>query len=694
MTSRVRPTLRLVPLVEISDDTFADLRLDMQSQTLGAFLDALPCLSMDPIDAEAVQQPLSAFAVRRAVAGVAELLYRPASLRVRAVAGGGGVEAAASDGGGEVAGAMGAGATDAGATDVDATAPTSATDGSGRPLRLSEVEAVALAYGAEIDKIGSFLAAGLSVLVYCDKLSVRHLWGPIVRRANVILEGRRARDSSLLLLEALEVKAPDDAGPLGGGIRQRQLRRLRELVEVAKPGHLIVLPHLDLLGAGERNPGNEARELAELLYEAPEQLVLAFVDPSMELPDVLSDRFAVRLSVTGVPREVTGVDGKAALLGDRLVTVDEAALFDGFDARDLFKNVAGLNPLRLRDAIAYAVRDAESRGHTGEKPAKVADLYESIRGFKAQTAEQFEVPRVTFLDIGGYEHAKGLLAEALALMGRGSFRLPDDKLRRELVPKGFLLYGPPGTGKTLFAKAVANQMNATIRVVSGPEVTDKYVGESERKVRAIFADARRNAPAVIVFDEFDAIAAKRTGRDDGGSRAGNALVAQILTEMDGFRPDVPMLVIGTTNRLELIDEALLRPSRFKPIPIPLPDEAARRHIADIHAKHFKVEVTPELLDCLAHATYGFNGDQIRSLFRDACVGLYCRATPEEPTPRRMGELVGRIRAQLAEQRLQAATHGGGQERSAQAAVPAQAASRRQGEMGRVRVSDPSAMVEL
>ena len=80
-----------------------------------------------------------------------------------------------------------------------------------------------------------------------------------------------------------------------------------------------------------------------------------------------------------------------------------------------------------------------------------------------------------------------------------------------LSPRGFLLYGPPGTGKTLFAKAIANQLNATIRVVSGPEVTDMYVGESERKLRELFAEARRNAPAVLVFDEFDSIAARRTG---------------------------------------------------------------------------------------------------------------------------------------------------------------------------------------
>ena len=178
--------------------------------------------------------------------------------------------------------------------------------------------------------------------------------------------------------------------------------------------------------------------------------------------------------------------------------------------------------------------------------------------------------------------------------------------------------------------------------MSGPEVTDKYVGESERKMRELFAEARRNAPSVVVFDEFDSIAAKRTGRDDGGSRAGNAVVAQLLTELDGFRPEIPVLIIGTTNRLDLIDEALLRPSRFRPIQIGPPELDARREIAKYHAKHFGVAVSAELLDKIAEATDQFSGDDIRSLFRDARAGeLTGKKVPASPY--RLGELVGQLR---------------------------------------------------
>ena len=174
----------------------------------------------------------------------------------------------------------------------------------------------------------------------------------------------------------------------------------------------------------------------------------------------------------------------------------------------------------------------------------------------------FEVTDVTMDDIGGYQEVKDEIEDALQIMsGLGKIPEKDRKLQSELMPRGFIFFGPPGTGKTLFAKAIANRLNATIMVVSGPEVTDKYVGEGERKIRELFASARRNAPSVLVFDEFDAIAGRRTERDDGGSRAGNAMVAQLLTELDGFREDVPYLVIGTTNQLRLIDPAMLRPEQ-------------------------------------------------------------------------------------------------------------------------------------
>ena len=136
-------------------------------------------------------------------------------------------------------------------------------------------------------------------------------------------------------------------------------------------------------------------------------------------------------------------------------------------------------------------------------------------------------------------------------------------------------------------------------MISGPEIMDKYVGESENKLRRIFASARRNAPAVVFFDEFDSIAAQRSNYSDGGARANNAVVAQLLTELDGFRQDQTVLVIGTTNRIDIIDEALLRPSRFRPMEIGRPDADARRRVAQIHAQSFGVDTVMKDLCALA-----------------------------------------------------------------------------------------------
>jgi transitional endoplasmic reticulum ATPase len=284
---------------------------------------------------------------------------------------------------------------------------------------------------------------------------------------------------------------------------------------------------------------------------------------------------------------------------------------------------------------------------TGEKPP-FRKLVAELQLFKAKTSNSFVVPDVGFGAIGGYDDVKAELLAALDIIN-GSGDLPDD-LRNELVPRGFIFHGPPGTGKTLFAKAAASRLGATIIVVSGPEVTDKYVGESERKIRRLFAEARRNAPSVVVFDEFDSIAVSRTGGDDGGSRAGNAIVAQLLTELDGFRPEVPVLIIGTTNRLDLIDEALLRPSRFRPIHIGLPELEARRAIAAHHADHFGVRVDDDLLDAIAAATDRLSGDDIRSLFRDARAGEHVGArVPADAY--RLGELVGQLRLGKQERQL-------------------------------------------
>lgn len=611
--SRIK--LRVFPLGD--PRAFRAAQEDAGVRTLRELLERAPAVSLDPILPEYMFRALPAFDIQVEAGGP---LHAPPGL---------------------VLGLRPHNGTGAGERPAPAPGAPSPSDGAaaGKPAHahpdeLQDGTATRLAYGREIDDVAGVLRAGLSVLVFCDKLVVEHLWQDMVRRS--------AQEAQLL-------HVPDDeSGPLARTLRQRQLAQLTALTRTLKHGQVLVIPHLDLLaGGGDNNLSAEAREVVDVLYGASGCLLLAFADRSIGIPEVLAARFAARVQIAGLARTVRGPDALELPAGTALVTAGEAARFKGFDPEGLYKNIAGMNPVRLRQAIQYAVREHGGGGQVG-----VERLYQAIRAFKAKTSANFEVPDVSFDDIGGYDDVKAGLQRALELM-KYSFDLPHPKLQRELIPRGFIFHGPPGTGKTLFAKAIANSFNATIQVVSGPEVTDMYVGESERKVREIFAEARRNAPAVVVFDEFDSIASRRSGRDDGGSRAGNALVAQILTEMDGFRPDVPMLVIGTTNRLDIIDEALLRPSRFQPVAIGLPDRSARRAIARVHAAHFGIPIGDALLEILTAATDGFNGDEIRSLFREACVGKFCQRPPLEPDAHRLGQLVGRVR-ETREQRAKAA----------------------------------------
>lgn len=501
-----------------------------------------------------------------------------------------------------------------------------------RPETIGEGPATRIAYDAYIREAASFLRAGLSVLVSCEKIVVPHVAEHIVRAG-----GKEPRVLQVPVAPEDKAEPPIDMRQQLGNtsLRQRLLAQLRDVLEDIAPGQVLVITQLDLLGGGsDAALANETRDLVDLLYGAESCVLLGFSDPSLTLPEVLAARFAVRLAFEGSPRAVPHPkDGSHQPIERVLVTVAEAERFAGLDETDLYKYVAGLNPVRLRQAIRYAYEETEGRDEV-----TVKDLQDKIRKFKAQASNSFEIPTVSFDDIGGYGDVKAEIERALDVMSAAR-SLPEEyrEVRGELIPRGFIFHGEPGTGKTLFAKAIANSMEATIQVVSGPEVTNKYVGESERKIRELFAEARRNAPAVIVFDEFDSIAASRSSSDEGGSRAGNAMVAQILTEMDGFRPDVQMLVIGTTNRLEIIDRALMRPSRFQSFHIGLPDAEARRGIIEVHSKRFDIDVTG-LLDPLVVATREWNGDEIRALFRDAFVGRWREHIDADAE--RLGQLVG------------------------------------------------------
>ncbi|MEK6865156.1 MAG: AAA family ATPase, partial [Thermoproteota archaeon] len=188
---------------------------------------------------------------------------------------------------------------------------------------------------------------------------------------------------------------------------------------------------------------------------------------------------------------------------------------------------------------------------------------------------QVQIPNVNWEDVGGLDELKEELREAVEwpIKHKEAFEYVDVE-----APKGILLYGPPGTGKTMIAKALATMTDSNFISIKGPELLSKWVGESEKGVREIFRKARQAAPCIIFLDEVDALVPRR-GSGDSGSHVTENVVSQILTEIDGLEELHNVLIIGATNRLDIVDEALLRPGRFdRIIEVPNPDSKGREQI--------------------------------------------------------------------------------------------------------------------
>ncbi|MFQ3285911.1 ATP-binding protein, partial [Natronomonas sp.] len=219
-------------------------------------------------------------------------------------------------------------------------------------------------------------------------------------------------------------------------------------------------------------------------------------------------------------------------------------------------------------------------------------------------------PETTFDDVGGLAEAKRVLTEAVEwpLAYSALFEATNTD-----PPSGILLHGPPGTGKTLLARALAGESAVNFVSVAGPELLDKYVGESEKAVREVFDRARQAAPSIVFFDEIDALAGVR-GND---SEATERVVSQLLAELDGLAATPNVVVVAATNRMESLDPALLRPGRLEShVEVPTPDQAARREILAVHAADKPLGEDIDL-DAVADRTDGLSGAELESVVREA-----------------------------------------------------------------------------
>jgi transitional endoplasmic reticulum ATPase len=246
------------------------------------------------------------------------------------------------------------------------------------------------------------------------------------------------------------------------------------------------------------------------------------------------------------------------------------------------------------------------------------DFEDALKDVQPSALREVHVqrPNITWDQIGGLNEVKSELAEAIEwpLKYADLFDEADVK-----PPKGLLLYGPPGTGKTMIAKAVAATSEANFISVKGPELISKWVGESEKAIRETFRKARQASPCVIFFDELDAVAPRRGG-SEGDSHVTERVISQMLTELDGLEDLKGVVVIGASNRPDIIDEALLRPGRFDRIlEVPVPDKESRREILKIHTSKKPLDHDTVNIDKLVELTEGYTGADIAAMVNAAAM---------------------------------------------------------------------------
>ena len=337
------------------------------------------------------------------------------------------------------------------------------------------------------------------------------------------------------------------------------------------------------------------------------------IDPALRRPG----RFDRELEI-GVPDregrlEILQIHTRGMPLAEDVNLEKLADISHGFVGADLqsLSKEAGMRSLRrILPSIDLSSESIPS-GTLRKIIVTMNDFMDVIKEMEPSAMREVfvEVPDISWDDIGGLESIKQEMQEAVEwpLKYQGIFTFAD-----AMPPKGILLYGPPGTGKTLMAKAAANESEANFISIKGPELLSKWVGESEKGVREIFRKARQAAPCIIFFDEIDAIAPKRGG-DFGDSHVTERLISQLLTELDGLEILTNVVVIGATNRPDIVDAALLRPGRFdRLLYVPPPDRESRIQILKIHLKKKPLDKSVDI-ERLADQTDGYTGADIASL---------------------------------------------------------------------------------
>ena len=416
-------------------------------------------------------------------------------------------------------------------------------------------------------------------------------YGESEERLREIFKQAEENTPSIIFIDEIDSIAPK-RDEVTGEVEKRIVSQLLTLMDGMKSrGKVVVIAATnrpDSIDPALRRPGRFDREI------------------EIGIPDDEGRLEILQIHTRGMP-----VDEKVDLKQFARITHG----FVGADLESLSKEAAMKSLRRILPDI-----DLQQEKISGEILQKIKisedDFREALKEVRPSALREVlvQIPNVTWDDVGGLDVLKDELKEAVEwpLKHKEAFDYVD-----VVTPKGILLHGPPGTGKTMIAKALAKMTESNFIAVKGPELLSKWVGESEKGVREIFRKARQAAPCIIFFDEIDALVPRRGGGDS--SHVSENVVSQILTEIDGLEELNDVLIIGATNRLDIVDEALLRPGRFdRIIEVPKPDAKGRKHILEIHTKKKPLDSKVDLVK-LVELTDGFTGAELASVCNRAAI---------------------------------------------------------------------------
>ncbi|VVB61280.1 VCP-like ATPase [uncultured archaeon] len=413
------------------------------------------------------------------------------------------------------------------------------------------------------------------------------------------------------------------------GETEKKIRDLFEQAEENAPT-IIFIDELDAFAPKRGEVNNYDQFVAQLLAsmdgmkDRGQVIVIAAtnkvdaIDPAMRRPG----RFDREIEI-GVPdrdgrKEILQIHTRNVPLGKDVDLNNIADITHGYVGADLSALVkeAAMSALRVKVLPKINMKDETIDPKLLETlSVGMEDFKEALKYVEPSAMREIsiDVPKVSWNDVGGLEKIKQYLKE----MVEWPLKKPEAFAKMGITPpKGILLYGLPGTGKTLLAKAVASEAGLNFISIKGPELLSKWINESEKQIRDLFKRARQVAPVIVFFDEIDALAPRR---DASGNEMFNKPVAQLLTELDGLEGLKGVIVIGATNRPDMLDPALLRPGRFdRHVEVPLPDKISRKKILEVHLKNVPLDKSVKV-ESLVTKTEGFVGADIEALCREAAI---------------------------------------------------------------------------